>query len=119
MSDSLYQRLGGEDGLNAIVTDVIKNHLKNPKVSNRFQDVDQNRLHQMAFEFFGMGSGGPQKYSGKDMLTAHRSMNISEEEYLAVVDDIMAALESNKITPETRTEVLGILYSLKGDIIRV
>jgi len=33
MSGSLYERLGGEKGISAIATDLIKNHLKNPKIS--------------------------------------------------------------------------------------
>jgi hemoglobin len=119
MGDTLYHRLGGEQGLSAIVRDVIDLHLINPLVKVRFQDADRDRLHRLAFEFFGMGTGGPQKYSGKDMREVHRSMNISGDEYLAVVDDIMKALEKNKIGPDTRTEVLGILYSLKDEIVRV
>jgi hemoglobin len=119
MSSSLYDRLGGEKGLSAIVHDVLHNHQNNPTVKVRFQDSDMEKLHRLAFEFFGMGSGGPQKYSGKDMREAHRSMNISAEEYLAVIDDIMAALDKNKIPAETKNEVLGVLYSLKNDIIQV
>ncbi len=119
MNGSLYERLGGETGLSAIVKDVIDLHLENPVVRVRFQDADRERLHRLAFEFFGMGSGGPQQYSGKDMREVHRSMNISGDEYLAVVDDIMKALEKNNVGAESRTEVLGILYSLKDDIVRV
>jgi hemoglobin len=70
-------------------------------------------------EFFGMGTGGPQKYSGKDMREAHKAMNINAEEFLAVLDDAMAALDSNGIAAETKNEVLSILYSLKDDVIKV
>jgi hemoglobin len=119
MSGSLYQRLGGEEGLSAIARDVIDLHLVNPVVKVRFQDSDLEKLHRLAFEFFAMGSGGPQKYSGRDMREAHRSMNINGEEYLAVVDDIMKALDKHNISPDTKNEVLGILYSLKNEIVRV
>jgi hemoglobin len=53
------------------------------------------------------------------MRTVHRGMNISEQEYLAVVDDIVGALEKNGIDEETKKDVIAILYSLKVDIIRV
>jgi hemoglobin len=118
MAESLYQRLGGETGLSAIVTDTLENHLNNPVVAPRFRGADMKKLHKLAVEFFGMGSGGPQKYTGRDMKETHKGMNVSEQEFLAVVDDIMAALDKNNITPETKTEVLGILYSLKSEIIR-
>jgi hemoglobin len=118
MSESLYERLGGEMGLSAIVRDALKKHQNNPIVKTRFQDSDMDALHRLAVDFFGMGSGGPQKYGGKDMRSAHRSMNISEEEYMAVIDDILAALDEHQVAPDTRNEVLGILYSLKGEIVR-
>ena len=66
-----------------------------------------------------MGTGGPQEYTGKDMLTAHRGMNISEREYMAVVDDILAALQSNGVGEREQQEMLAIAWSLKGDILHV
>jgi len=53
------------------------------------------------------------------MLAAHKGMNISEQEYLAVMDDIIDALAQNKIGEDAVKDVLAILYSLKGQIIRV
>ena len=66
-----------------------------------------------------MGTGGPQKYTGKDMREAHKAMNISEEEFLAVLDDAMKALDKNGVAPATKNEVLGVLYSLKGEVVRL
>lgn len=120
MNTSLYDRLGGAQGISGIVDDVIESHLRNPLVNTRFRNVkDIEHSKKMAREFFAAGSGGPEKYTGKDMLAAHQGMNISEQEYLAVVDDIMGALEKHGIDAETRKDVLAILYALKGEIIRV
>ncbi len=53
------------------------------------------------------------------MVETHTGMNISEQEYLAVVDDIIGAMGSNHYTEEDKKDVLAILYSLKEGIIRV
>jgi len=120
MSKSLYDRLGGAVGISRIVDEVIAAHLVNPHVQTRFQNVeDIAHLKKMAVEFFSAGAGGPEKYSGKDMRTAHKGMNINEQEYMAVMDDILGALKKNKLDDETQKDVLAILYSLKGEIIRV
>lgn len=119
MEKTLYERLGKHEGISAIVHDVLNNHLKNPVVKARFENVDIPKLHRLAVEFFAMGSGGPEQYSGRDMLEAHKGMNISEQEFVAVIDDTLAALDKNGIGPESRTEVLGILYSMKSEIVRV
>ena len=120
MSKSLYERLGGAQGISGIIDDVVAAHLANPLVQTRFQNVeDLQHLKQMACEFFAAGAGGPEKYTGKDMRAAHKGMNISEQEYLSVMDDIMGALDKHNIDEVTKKDVLAILYSLKGEIIRV
>ena len=120
ITTTLYQRLGGKVGIAHLVDDVIAAHLSNPLVKTRFENVkDLDHLKQMASEFFCMGSGGPEPYTGKNMLTAHKGMNISEQEYLAVMDDIIGAMTKNGLDEDVKKDVTAILYSLKGDIIRV
>ncbi|MFD3001973.1 hypothetical protein ACFS7Z_16495 [Pontibacter toksunensis] len=58
-------------------------------------------------------------YTGRDMLTAQKGMNISEKKFVAMLDDILQVLANNRIDAETRKDVLAIAYSLKGNIIRV
>lgn len=119
-STTLYQRLGGREGITRITRDLMKNHLANPLVKIRFEaSEDIARVERRAVEFFCAGSGGPEAYTGKDMVATHRGMNISEQEFVAVVDDAMAALEKNGIDAPTRGEVLAILWSLKGEVVRV
>ena len=40
MSKSLFERLGGNEGITAIASDVIDNHLANEAVANRFSESD-------------------------------------------------------------------------------
>lgn len=121
---SLYERLGGVEGISSIVDDIVENHMKNPAVKARFLPLKENPGHFSEvrlnlINFFAAGSGGPQEYHGKDMLSAHQGMNVSQGEYMHVIDDIMKALEKNKIDEQTRNDVLAIAYSLKTDIVGV
>lgn len=121
MNASLYERLGGAAGIDRIVDTAIAAHLANPVIGTRFAHArDLDRAKRMAKEFFAHGaSGGTLPYSGRDMAEAHKGMNITEQEYLAATDDILAALAQHGVDDGTRNDVLGILYSLKGAIIRV
>jgi len=93
MATTLYQRLGGANGIARLVDDVIAAHLINPVVKTRFENIkDLDHAKDMARQFFSAGSGGPETYTGKDMRTAHKGMNISEQEYLAVMDDIVGVM---------------------------
>ena len=108
MNTTLYVRLGGAPGIAALVDDVIAAHLVNPVVKTRFENIkDLQHAKRMAREFFCAGSGGPEAYTGRDMLAAHKGMNISEQEYLAVMDDIVGAMEKHGLDTDTRNDVLG------------
>lgn len=119
-SDTLFDRLGGHNGITRITRELMRNHLANPLVKTRYENSeDLARVERRVVEFFCAGAGGPQTYSGQDMLTTHRGMNISEQEFITVVDDAMAALETCGIEAPVRNEVLAILWSLKAEVIRV
>lgn len=120
MATTLYERLGGADGIAQLVEDAVNAHLANPVVKTRFENTkDIEHAKKMSREFFCAGAGGPETYTGRDMLTTHKGMNISEQEYVAVVDDILGAMEKNKLGDNEKKDVLAILYSLKGNIVRV
>lgn len=117
---TLYDRLGSRDGITRITRELIKNHLANPIVSNRYSQIkDMDRVERNVIDFFCAGSGGPETYAGKDMLNTHRGMNISEQEFVSVIDDAMAALATCGVDAPVRNEVLGVLWSMKADVIRV
>ena len=116
---SLFERLGGTDGITAIASDIVDFHLANPRIAPRYQASDVAGVKHAVATFFITGTGGPNVYEGKDMLTAHRGMNIDEAEIVAAIDDAMAALDKNGIGPREKEEVLFILYSLKDEIVHV
>jgi hemoglobin len=119
MSGSLFERLGGNEGITAIANDVIDNHVANEAVSNRFAESDIPALKHAAATFFIAGTGGDDVYKGKDMLATHKGMNISAIEFMAVLDDALAALENNNIGQREQEEVLYILYSMRSEIVLV
>jgi hemoglobin len=123
-NQSLFQRLGGNGGINALVEDIVVLHMENPTIRVRFQPLldTPDRLavvkgHLCAF--LEAGSGGPAAYSGREMRAAHRGMNISEAEYMAAIDDILVALRKHGIDEQTQKDVLAIAYSLKDDIMHL
>lgn len=116
---TLYERLGGSEGITAIANDLVDLHMRNPRIAPRFAASDAAALKNAAATFFIAGSGGPDVYKGKDMLPTHRGMNIDDAEFIAVLDDAMKALEKNGVGQREKEEVLYILYSMKGDVVRV
>lgn len=116
---TLYERLGGSEGIASITSDAVDQHLKNPIVSVRYKYADISNVKKRAFELLAMGTGGPETYTGRNMLDTHRGMNISEQEFMEVIDDILNALEMNNIKQKEKDEVLAMLYSMRKEIVRV
>jgi len=124
MATSLYQRVGAAPGISKLVDDIVEAHLNNPAIKARFlpylDDPDTvAKVKRNTCEFLGTGSGGPETYGGRSMREAHRGMNVSAEEYMAAIDDILATLDKHGIDDESRKDVLAIACSLKGEIIHV
>jgi len=119
MNDSLFERLGGKAGITAIAGDLVDNHLSNETIANRFSESDLPTMKNAAATFMIAGTGGENVYEGKDMLSAHKGMNISATEFMAVLDDALAALEKNNIGRREQEEILFILYSMRSDIVLV
>ena len=69
--------------------------------------------------YLGSGTGGPEQYTGRSMPDTHRGMNISSAEYEAVADDIRAALIKHGIDPQTRSEAMAVVQSLKEQIVGI
>jgi len=119
---TLYEQLGGAKGISKLVDDIVVAHANNPAIKVRFLPYfDQpERLAQIkkhTCDFLGAGSGGPEIYTGRSMPERHRGMNISEAEYMAVVDDILGVMEKHGIAESARRDVLAIAFALKGDIL--
>jgi hemoglobin len=111
MSKSLYERLGGTQGIENIANDLVELHVSNPVIGKRFLTTDK-----AAAKFFISGTGGPNVYTGKDMIAVHKGMNISSEEFLAVLEDGMKALTKNGVGEAEKQEVLSVLFSMRADV---
>lgn len=117
MSETLYDRLGGSEGISAIANDLVDIHMANPRIAKRYMDSDRVAVKKSAAEFFIAGTGGPDVYKGKDMVATHRGMNIDNDEFVAVLDDALQALEQNNVSQRVKEEVLYVLYSMKSEIV--
>lgn len=117
---TLYQRLGGREGISQVVADFVAFLVADNRVSARFKDMkpaDVERLKSNAADQVCAAAGGPCQYLGKDMKTAHREMKITEAEWNATVEDLIKALDKNKVPAKEKNELIGLLAPMKPDIV--
>jgi len=110
---SLYERLGAWEGIEQIVWDTLDLHMNNPVIKHYFKGVDLEQLAAHVTAFFAAGTGGPSRYEGRDMTSAHAAMNMSSADFDSAVADVMTAVSQNGVDEASQAEVAAILESLR------
>jgi hemoglobin len=116
---TLYERIGRRPRIEEIVEVIWTNHTSNPAIKQRYVNSDPAEVKRLVTEMCCAGFGGPEAYTGKDMISAHKGMNINEAEFIAVCDDVLDALEKCSVGKRERDEILCILYSLKPEVVHL
>jgi hemoglobin len=114
---SLYDRLGGEAAIKAVVDEFVANVGADTRINQYFANADLDRLKGHLVNQIGQASGGPQVYTGRDMKTAHAGMGIDEAGFNALVEDLVKALDKFSVPEQEKGELLAVLGSMKGDIV--
>jgi hemoglobin len=114
---SLYDRLGGQSAIVAVVDDFVANVTADPRVNGFFATTDLSRFKQWMVQLVCLGSGGPCIYTGRDMKTAHAGMGITDADFDAVVSDLTMSLEKFKLPAREKNELLGLLATMRYDIV--
>ncbi len=119
---SLYDRLGGKPAISAVVDEFVARVAADKRI-NRFFGAAAADPARMA-KFKGnlvdqicQAAGGPCKYMGKDMKSAHAGMGISGADFDALVEDLVGALDKFKVGAREKDQLLGALGPMKGDIV--
>ncbi|MFY9558578.1 MAG: group 1 truncated hemoglobin [Blastocatellia bacterium] len=119
---SLYSRLGGKTAITAVVDQFVTNCATDTRINKFFADTakDKKRLAKFKKNLVDQicqASGGPCKYKGKDMKTAHKGMSITDADFNALVEDLVKALDKFNVGATEKNELLGALGPMKGDIV--
>jgi hemoglobin len=114
---SLYDRLGGKPAIQAVVDDFIGNVAGDARINQRFANANIPRLKTMLVDQICEASGGPCKYTGQNMVDAHRGMNIRDGEFTALVEDLIKSLDKFKVPAQEKNELLTALGGMKPQIV--
>ena len=129
VSPTLYDRLGGVDAITLVVDQFIANVAVNPDMERTFQPLleEVNRLGGSSPKLASLrnnlidqmceAAGGSQKYRGKDMVTAHRGMNITAEEFTSMAKNLSDAMDTLNVPEVEKNELMTVIASLQPQIV--
>lgn len=114
---SLYERLGGQPAIQAVVDDFIGNVAGDTRINGFFAHTDIPHLNNMLVEQICQATGGPCTYTGRSMKVAHAGMGVHDADFNALVEDLAKSLNKFNVAQKEQNELLGALAAMKGDIV--
>jgi hemoglobin len=102
-----------------VVEDFVARCAGDSRINKKFVRTDIPRLKSMLVDQVSEATGGPAKYSGRDMKTTHTDMGVTTGEFNALVEDLVATLNKLGVGKSEQDELLGVLGPLKPDIVEV
>ena len=119
---SLYERLGGKAAITAVVDEFVARVASDKRINAFFAATaaDPKRLAAFKGKLVDQiceAAGGPCKYTGKDMKSAHQGMGVGSADFDALVENLVGALNKFKVGADEQKTLLGVLGPMKSDIV--
>ena len=115
---TLYERLGGNPAITAVIADFVDTNVANDtRINHFFANTDLVRLKALLVEFVANASGGPEEYTGRDMKAAHAGMGITVADFNALVEDLVKSLDKFEVPDAEKQQLLGLLGPTQADIV--
>ena len=113
---TLYDDLGGQSGIDAIVSDLFVLVLADDRIAHTFDNSNVPRVEKLIAEQICELSDGPCTYSGMSMAKSHRGLDLNMMHFNALVDDLQRAMRQQNIPNRTQNRLLALLAPMKPDV---
>ena len=134
---TLYERIGGAQGADAIVNDLVGRLLADPQVNFERKGItrggigfsrgeslswDPNArnvasIKKYLAQFISLKTGGPVKYDGPDFEAVAKDKQVKSSEFEAAVGDLQATLDKLKIANQEQKELLALMESTRQQFV--
>jgi hemoglobin len=133
---TVYERLGGEEGIQRIVDDFVNRALEDPRVNWSRKGVVKGgllrrdrpvewaatdetvaRMKKHFVQFISVASGGPTEYTGKPIKPTHADMQITDAEFAATIGDLKASLDHLQVPAPLQKDLIAIFESARPLIV--
>jgi hemoglobin len=121
--DTIYERLGGADGIHEAVTEIVVDRVApDPKINGYFLNSGVNVTIVIDCLATQLGSltGGPEVYPNadcRDMATAHEGLGISDADFMDLAGHVVAELTERGVAQEDIDVIVGALTGMYDDIV--
>jgi hemoglobin len=114
---TLYESMGGETVLRTAVDHFADNVQTDNRINFTFAEADISKFKRLIFEQLCNLSGGPCKYTGRDMRTSHAKLKINNAEFNALAEDLYIALDQAGVPYRLQNKLMALLAPMQHQIV--
>lgn len=115
--DALYRALGEREGIARVVDSALLWILADARINELFTATDPAQLAPLLVDQICEASGGPCTYTGRTMEDVHTGLNISEAQFEAFVQDLVAAMDEHRVPRPAQQDLLAALGGMKPQVV--
>ncbi|MGN6680646.1 MAG: group I truncated hemoglobin [Streptosporangiaceae bacterium] len=119
MDTTLYERLGGTDAINSVAVAFENRAAKDDRINQKFARTDLSRLTKEFVDQLCQDTGGPCRYTGRNMVEAHTNMGVTSGEFDAFMQDFVATLDDFNVPKADQDELVRKLTPMESEIVEV
>ena len=115
--DSLYRALGSQEGIGKVVDAALVEIHNDKRIAFFFEKTDLADLRRLLVEQICAATGGPCTYSGRSMEESHSGLNIRDADFDAFVEDLVRAMDKEKVPKDSQKQLLGLLGPMRPEVV--
>jgi len=112
-----YAQMGGQDGVTAIVDDLLVKISDDARINAKFANANIVRLREKLIEQICAEAGGPCVYTGLGMHEAHAGHGIGAADFNALVEDLIEVMEARRVPIGAQNRLLKRLAPMYGEVV--
>jgi len=114
---TLYERLGGEAAVDQAVGRFYDRVLADERIASFFDGMNMHAQARKQKLFLTKVFGGPNSYDGQDMRAAHAHLELEQQHFDAVVENLVATLQSMGVAARDIAEVETLANAMADDVL--
>ena len=115
---TLFEQIGGEPKLRATVDTLVEVMLADERINFTFANTDLAKFKGFLYDQICELTGGPCKYTGRDMKTAHEKINSTNGMFNALAEDLYIAFDKHGVPYRLQNKVMALLAPMQPDIVK-
>lgn len=118
MAATLYEDLGGKDGVAKVVDEFIAQVAADTRINSFFKNTNIDHLKAQLNNQLCAATGGGCQYTGRDMVSTHAGMGVTTAHFNALAEDLQMAMTQQGVSSSTQNKLIAKLAPMQRDIVK-